>query len=65
MRTYIKDIEGKGENPCRNCGVGSGSYSSGQDKNGKFVEITSCRDTCHKYKGYSGNICNDVKWVNK
>jgi len=66
MKHYIKDIDSqKSKSPCTNCGVGSGSYSRGIDKNGEFVEITSCRDTCTKYKKYKGDICNDIKWVTK
>lgn len=51
MKFYVigKDDD---KNPCVNCGMGSGSYSSGEDANGKYYESTSCKDTCSKYKQY-------------
>ena len=49
MKFYVigKDDD---KNPCVNCGMGSGSCSSGEDANGKYYESTSCKDTCSKYK---------------
>lgn len=59
MKWYKKDIEKEeSKNPCTRCGVGSGSYSKGTDKNGEYYEITSCRDTCTKYKMYNGDKIN-------
>jgi len=56
MKYYVKDLEEKSNPyPCTNCSHGSGSYSNGEDKNGKYIESKSCRDDgkCSEYKEYN------------
>lgn len=48
------------EYPCNSCDTGWGSYGSGIDKKGKFIEIKSCRDNCEILK-----IWFKKKFINK
>jgi len=61
MKTYIKDLEKEEKSntyPCKNCNHGSGCYTGGKDKGGKYIEIKTCKDDgkCKEYEYYLKNL---------
>lgn len=50
-RIYLdKRVDASEKSPCRNCETGYGSYASGQDEKGEYIEVEHCQDTCNRYK---------------